>query len=80
MDIHLITPITCCDCGTEFAVTNTYFEFLNNTSKAFSCPNGHGNVFRKKDSADYKKISESLASQLATTKARIKELEVELEL
>ena len=66
MDIHLITPITCCDCGTEFAVT--------------SCPNGHGNVFRKKDSADYKKISESLASQLATTKARIKELEVELEL
>ena len=44
--ITMITEI-CCNCGVAFAMPSDLQEiFLNNPTKSFYCPNGHGQHYR----------------------------------
>src|SRR5579884_2290149 len=41
-----LATVNCAACGCIFAIAREWLADLERTHRTFSCPNGHGNVFR----------------------------------
>lgn len=59
--------MTCCDCGTIFAMDETLKELREKDGETFFCPNGHGQHF-----------TQSPASKLEEANGKIEELTTDL--
>jgi len=60
-----IGPITCCECGMEFWVPQTWKDKRRQDHEHFYCPNGHSLVFKGLSE------SERLKRALAQTRAEL---------
>lgn len=70
-------PITCGECGCQFAIGFTYYRERKENGGNFHCPNGHVRVFRE---SDVQRLTRELAQkdqQLARQKERVAAAESE---
>jgi hypothetical protein len=67
------TPLTCCTCSVEFAMTTVLLEFRQKDYRPFYCPNGHGMNFKKGSN------NESIKKENTKLKIRVTHLEDQLQ-
>lgn len=75
------TEMTCCACGTTYAMDEVLKELRRKDGAAFYCPNGHGQHFADSEEKQLQdrnsKIAE-LESELSDTKTEVTRLKCEL--
>jgi hypothetical protein len=56
--------LSCCDCATEFAISEQLYNRRINDGQKFFCPNGHSQVFTESENTILKKqLGQALASK-----------------
>jgi hypothetical protein len=70
LDTEFITE-TCCKCGVDFAMTQTFFDARKNDKESFYCPNGHGQHYTKSE-------ADILRNELKSTNAKLANMQFEL--
>lgn len=69
LEVETFEEITCCVCGTRFAMDAELHELREEDGASFYCPNGHANVYTEGTTqeleSDLKETKEALEAEKA---------------